>query len=45
MGVFLAQERTTYEDAVEAQIARAKAKKGEGNLQRLLDGDETWEIA
>jgi 2-oxoglutarate ferredoxin oxidoreductase subunit beta len=44
MGVFLAQERTTYEDAVQAQIAKAKAKKGEGNLQRLLDGDETWEI-
>jgi len=45
MGVFLAQERTTYEDAVQAQIAKAKAKKGEGNLQKLLDGDETWEIA
>ena len=45
MGVFLAQERTTYEDAVQAQIARAKAKKGEGNLQKLLDGEETWEIA
>ncbi len=45
MGVFLAQERTTYEDAVQQQIARAKAKKGEGNLQKLLDGDETWEIA
>ena len=45
MGVFLAQERTTYEDALQQQIARAKAKKGEGNLQKLLDGDETWEIA
>jgi 2-oxoglutarate/2-oxoacid ferredoxin oxidoreductase subunit beta len=45
MGVFLAQLRTTYEDAMQAQIAKAKAKKGEGNLQKLLDGDETWVIS
>jgi 2-oxoglutarate/2-oxoacid ferredoxin oxidoreductase subunit beta len=45
MGVFLAQVRTTYEDAMQAQIAKAKAKKGEGNLQKLLDGDETWVIS
>jgi len=45
MGVFLAQDRTTYEDAMLAQIAKAKAKKGEGDLQKLLDGDETWVIS
>jgi 2-oxoglutarate ferredoxin oxidoreductase subunit beta len=45
MGVFLAQDRTTYEDAMEAQITKAKAKKGEGDLQKLLDGEETWIIA
>lgn len=45
MGVFLAQDRTTFEDAMEAQIARAKAKRGEGDLQKLLDGDETWIIS
>jgi 2-oxoglutarate/2-oxoacid ferredoxin oxidoreductase subunit beta len=42
MGVFLAQERETYEDAMQAQIAKAKAKKGDGDLQKLLDGDENW---
>jgi 2-oxoglutarate/2-oxoacid ferredoxin oxidoreductase subunit beta len=45
MGVFLSQERPTYEDAMQAQIAKAKAKKGEGDLQKLLDGDETWMIS
>jgi 2-oxoglutarate/2-oxoacid ferredoxin oxidoreductase subunit beta len=44
MGVFLAIDRVTYEDAVVDQIAKAKARKGEGDLQALLDGDETWEI-
>jgi 2-oxoglutarate ferredoxin oxidoreductase subunit beta len=44
MGVFLAQDRPTYEDQLEDQIARMKAKKGVGDLQKLLDGDETWVI-
>jgi 2-oxoglutarate/2-oxoacid ferredoxin oxidoreductase subunit beta len=45
MGVFLALDRPSYEDAMQNQIARAKAKKGEGDLQKLLDGDQTWTIA
>jgi len=44
MGVFLAQDRPTYEDQLEDQIARTKAKKGVGDLQKLLEGDETWVI-
>ncbi|MEW6509400.1 MAG: 2-oxoacid:ferredoxin oxidoreductase subunit beta [Bacteroidota bacterium] len=44
MGVFLSLDNPTYEDQLEAQIARAKARKGEGDLQTLLDGDETWVI-
>jgi 2-oxoglutarate ferredoxin oxidoreductase subunit beta len=44
MGVFVELERPTYEELVEGQIAKAKAKKGEGDLQELLDGDETWVI-
>ncbi len=44
MGVFLAQDRPTYEDQLESQIARMKAKKGVGDLQKLLEGDETWVI-
>ncbi len=45
MGVFLAETRTTYEDAMQQQIAAAKAKKGDGDLQKLLEGDETWTIS
>jgi 2-oxoglutarate ferredoxin oxidoreductase subunit beta len=44
MGVFLAIDRTPYEDLLQQQIAKAKAKKGEGDLQKLLDGGETWVI-
>ncbi len=44
MGVFLAIDRTTYEDAVTDQIAKAKQKRGTADLQALLDGEETWEI-
>jgi 2-oxoglutarate ferredoxin oxidoreductase subunit beta len=44
MGVFLSQQRFTYEEAMRDQIAKAKAKKGEGDLQKLLDGEETWVI-
>jgi 2-oxoglutarate ferredoxin oxidoreductase subunit beta len=44
-GVFLAIDHPTYEDELEGQIARSKSKKGEGDLQKLLDGDETWVIS
>lgn len=44
MGVFLSVDRPPYEELMEQQIAKAKAKKGGGDLQKLLDGDETWVI-
>ena len=44
MGIFVELERPTYEDLLEEQIKKAQAKKGEGDLQALLDGDETWVI-
>jgi 2-oxoglutarate/2-oxoacid ferredoxin oxidoreductase subunit beta len=44
MGVFLSVDRTPYEESLQMQIARSKAKKGQGDLQKLLDGDETWTI-
>ncbi len=34
----------TYEELMADQIAKAKSKKGDGDLQKLLDGDETWVI-
>ena len=45
MGVFLALNRPTYEEQMQQQITKARSKKGEGDLQKLLDGDETWVIA
>jgi 2-oxoglutarate ferredoxin oxidoreductase subunit beta len=44
-GVFLAIDHPTYEQQMEDQIARARSKKGQGDLQKLLDGDETWVIS
>lgn len=44
MGVFLSVDRPTYEIALRDQISKARSKKGEGDLQKLLDGDETWMI-
>jgi 2-oxoglutarate/2-oxoacid ferredoxin oxidoreductase subunit beta len=44
MGVFVSLQRPTFEEMMTTQMARAKSKKGEGDLQKLLDGDETWTI-
>ncbi len=44
MGVFLSVDRPTYEISVRDQIAKARSKKGKGDLQKLLDGEETWTI-
>ena len=44
IGVFFDIERSTYEDESAAQIKNAKAKLGEGNLDKLLFSGNTWEI-
>jgi 2-oxoglutarate ferredoxin oxidoreductase subunit beta len=43
-GVFYENNRACYETGLNAQIEFAKQKKGEGNLDALLKGGETWEI-
>jgi len=43
-GVFYSEERTCYEDALQAQIDQAVERKGEGDLDTLLRGSNTWEI-
>jgi 2-oxoglutarate ferredoxin oxidoreductase subunit beta len=43
-GVFYQAERPTYEDAMKLQIEDAIATKGKGNLDKLLQGRETWVI-
>jgi 2-oxoglutarate ferredoxin oxidoreductase subunit beta len=44
LGVFRAVERPVYDEAVAAQIAEARAARGEGDLQALLDAGDTWTI-
>ncbi|MEX6690991.1 2-oxoacid:ferredoxin oxidoreductase subunit beta [Danxiaibacter flavus] len=44
-GVFYEADRACYEDALNMQIEEAVAKKGSGNLDKLLRGSEVWEIA
>ena len=43
-GVFYAVERACYEDVMQMQIEEALAAKGEGDLDKLLRGRESWEI-
>ena len=44
LGVLRAIEKPTYEVALEQQIADAKNKKGEGDMQALLLGSEHWTV-
>jgi 2-oxoglutarate ferredoxin oxidoreductase subunit beta len=44
IGVFRSVERGSYDDAMAAQIATAKAK-GEGELAKLLAGNDTWQVS
>jgi 2-oxoglutarate ferredoxin oxidoreductase subunit beta len=43
-GVFYAEERFTYEAALNQQIADVIASKGKGDLNKLLSGGNTWEV-
>lgn len=43
-GIFYAGQRCTYEDALNAQVEEAKAKYGEGDLDALLRGKNTWTV-
>ncbi|MCW8814354.1 MAG: 2-oxoacid:ferredoxin oxidoreductase subunit beta [Chlorobium sp.] len=42
-GIFYVEDRYTYENALDEQIAQAKAG-GEGTLEELLAGPNTWTI-
>ena len=43
-GVFFVSDRPTMETKLNAQVALAKERKGEGDLDALLRGDRTWSI-
>ncbi len=45
IGVFRAVEGvSTYDDQINAQVATARAKKGEGNLEELFAAGDTWTV-
>jgi len=43
-GVFYAEERYRYEEAMEEQIATATERMGKGNLDALLSGSNVWTV-
>ena len=44
VGVFRSVEQMCYEEALNQQIATAKERYGEPNLQALLESGDTWEV-
>jgi 2-oxoglutarate ferredoxin oxidoreductase subunit beta len=43
-GVFYQGSRATYEDQMNLQLEEIIAVKGKGDLDKLLEGSETWTI-
>lgn len=44
-GILFQTDRPCYEDLLVAQVAQAKDRKGDGDLNKLLTGNSTWEIS
>ena len=44
IGVFREVQRATYGEAVHDQIARARERSGDGDLEALLTGGDTWTV-
>lgn len=43
-GVFYAEDRFRYEEAINDQFTQAVERKGEGNLAELLSGQNVWSV-
>lgn len=43
-GIFYVEDRFTYEEAYQHQLTEALARKGEGDLDALLSGNNTWVV-
>jgi 2-oxoglutarate/2-oxoacid ferredoxin oxidoreductase subunit beta len=43
-GVFYVEDRSTYEVALNEQVEASIASKGPGNLDKLLSGNNVWEV-
>ena len=44
MGVFRAVDRPVYGDSMNAQIAAAQERQGQGDLVALLNSGSTWQV-
>jgi 2-oxoglutarate ferredoxin oxidoreductase subunit beta len=44
VGVFYAEDRPTYDAAVNQQLEAAKSKMGPGDLKKLLDRGDVWDV-
>ena len=44
IGVLFVAKMSTYEDRLDEQIKTAKEQLGEGNLEALIRGADTWEV-
>ncbi|MEE9167261.1 MAG: 2-oxoacid:ferredoxin oxidoreductase subunit beta [Candidatus Neomarinimicrobiota bacterium] len=44
IGVFYESREPTYEDLLENQINKARETLGEGDLEQLIRGSDTWEV-
>src|SRR5690606_21757009 len=44
LGVFRAVEQDTYDDIVIRQLKQARERFGQGDLQALVAGDDTWKV-
>jgi 2-oxoglutarate ferredoxin oxidoreductase subunit beta len=44
IGVFRAVEKPTYEALLEEQVKEAIARRGPGNLEKLLGSGDTWKV-
>lgn len=46
IGVFRdVQGVATYDDLINGQVTQAKQQRGEGNLQKLFESGDTWQVA
>src|SRR5215469_9969089 len=45
IGVFRSVERATYDDRMSGQIDAVRSKQGDGDLEALLAGSDTWRVS
>jgi 2-oxoglutarate ferredoxin oxidoreductase subunit beta len=45
LGIFRDVEQDRYVQMVRKQVEKAKAERGEGDIQKLIDGPETWTVS